>query len=194
MNITAEIFQKAIEFAVRAHQGVYRKGTGEPYIMHPLAVAARVKSVKGDTSNLFLLMTAAVLHDTVEDVEWVTLDLIAKEFGHAVAALVEELTLDKDQYEKLGKKEYLAREIVQMSSYARVLKLCDRLENVMDMGKMKTSFQKRYTIETLYMLERLEQDGARKITPTQRRLMYLILGELEQYQHLIKDDAVPVDE
>lgn len=183
MNVTAETLQKAIEFAVRAHKGVHRKGSGAPYIIHPMAVMGRLMSVK-ESSNMFLLATAAILHDTVEDVEWVTRELIAQEFGYYVAGLVEELTLDKSKYGTMGKKEYLAHEMSRMSSYAFVLKLCDRLENVIDMRKMGKKFQTRYTEETNYIISEVEKNR-KKITGTQKKLIDMLKEELEQYQHLI---------
>ena len=78
---------KAIQFATKAHEGQTRKYTGEPYIVHPLAVMEIVKTVEHTEEMLM----AAVLHDTVEDCD-VTLDQIAFNFGHVVADLVEELT------------------------------------------------------------------------------------------------------
>ena len=80
--------EKAIQFATKAHEGQTRKYTGEPYIVHPLAVMETIKTVEGHTPEMLM---AAVLHDTVEDCD-VTLDQIAFHFGHCVADLVEELT------------------------------------------------------------------------------------------------------
>lgn len=187
MKATAETFHKAIEFATKAHKGVYRKGNGEPYIMHPISVAARIRSVKGDSTNLFHLMTAAVLHDTDEDCEWVDLEMIGREFGFDVAGLVEELTLDKSKYNTIGKKEYLAQEVVTMSSYALAIKLCDRLENLIDMKKMGKKFQTNYTAETNYVLANLEAKRA-KITNTHKKLIDLIKTELEPYQILLQEN------
>lgn len=188
MNVTAETFQNAIEFAVKAHKGVYRKGDKKPYIAHPIAVMSRLFSVK-ESSNMYLLGTVAVLHDTVEDVEWVTLDVIADLFGHYVAALVQELTLDKEQYKVMGKKEYLAHEMTRMSSYAFVIKLCDRLENVIDMKKMGVKFQTRYTEETYYILNEVEKNR-KKITNTQQVLIQMLYAELANYKHLLDASKV----
>jgi len=107
----------------------------------------------------------------------VTLKKIAKKFGHHVASLVEELTLDKSKYQTIGKTEYLCQEVLKMSSYALCIKLCDRLDNVRDMKKMPDSFKTRYTTETLKILEALKD---RKLTKTHKKLIKLIKKEITQ--------------
>lgn len=181
MNVTAEIFQKAIDFAVKAHEGVYRKGNKAPYIIHPMAVMGRVMTIK-KSSNMFLLATVALLHDTVEDVEFVTIKLITEEFGLYVAALVDELTTDKEKCNLVGKKEYLSAKMVSMSSYALVIKLCDRLENVIDMKGMNENFQMRYCDETNHILNHIENHRT-KISLTHLKLIEMIKTELNTYQY-----------
>ena len=78
-----DLFDKAIEFAVRAHSGSVRKGTETPYIVHPMEVAAIVATM---TNNADVL-AGAVLHDVVEDTEYTAQDIRA-EFGDKVADLV----------------------------------------------------------------------------------------------------------
>ncbi len=75
---------KAIEFAVRAHAGQYRKGRRVPYIFHPIATAWTLMELGCDEA----LVAAAVLHDTVEDTH-VTLEDLRREFGPEVADIVE---------------------------------------------------------------------------------------------------------
>jgi (p)ppGpp synthase/HD superfamily hydrolase len=173
--VTSDLLEKAIVFAVNAHKGVKRKGDKRPYIMHPMSVMWRISNNK-ESSNMYLLAAAAILHDTVEDVDWVSHELIYQEFGPAVAALVEELTLDKAQYEVIGKKEYLLQEMNKMSSYGLAIKLCDRLDNVCDLRTMNLKFRKRYVEETEYILEKLD----RKLTPTHKRLIRQIWDELNK--------------
>jgi (p)ppGpp synthase/HD superfamily hydrolase len=173
--ITADLLEKAIIFAVNAHKGVRRKGDKRPYIMHPMSVMWRIFNNK-QSDNMYLLAAAAILHDTVEDVEWVTHELIYQEFGPHVAALVQELTLDKSKYETMGKKEYLLHEMNQMSSYALAIKLCDRLDNVTDMKAMGPTFITKYSEETEYILNGLN----RKLTPTHRKLIRQLWVELRR--------------
>lgn len=172
--ITSETFGKAIEFAVVSHKGQTRKGDGRPYILHPFSVLWRLYNIK-KSENMYLLGTAAVLHDTVEDCD-VAIEEIARLFGYHVAALVQELTLDKSQYEKLGKKEYLAQELRKMSSYALAIKLCDRLDNVSDLATMSPTFVKNYKEETEYILDAIKD---RKLTKTHKKLIRLIQKQIK---------------
>ena len=181
MKITIETFEKAIIFAVNAHSGQLRKGVDStgfslPYIMHPFSVMKRIFDNK-ESKNMYMLACAAILHDTVEDVEWVTLDLIYKEFGPHIAALVSELTLDKSQYELIGKKEYLAHELNIMSPYALAIKLCDRLENVCDMETVDQAFRDKYIPETWYILPKLN----RVLSSSHKKLIQQIKGKLQSY-------------
>ena len=75
-------FEEAICFAVAAHQGARRKGETTPYILHPMEAASICATVTSDQD----VLTAAVLHDTVEDTD-VTLAQIAERFGARVAQL-----------------------------------------------------------------------------------------------------------
>lgn len=176
--VSADVLERAIVFAVNAHMGQRRKGDGRPYILHPMSVMQRIQSIK-KSNNIYMLGAAAILHDTVEDCG-VDIDVIAKEFGFHVAALVDELTLDKNQYEQIGKKEYLAQELCHMTSYALAIKLCDRLDNVCDMKEMKPSFQNRYVEETTYILDVLEA-SKRSLTKTHKALIKMIRKELKKY-------------
>jgi len=180
MNIlTADEFERALLYAAKKHRGQRRKGDGRPYIMHPLSVMTRILSIK-KSSNAFLLGTAAVLHDVVEDCG-VSIKKIAKKFGYHVAALVAELTLDKTQYEKIGKTEYLCQEMMGMSSYALAIKLCDRLDNVCDMKGMDDEFKERYMKETATIMQTLFK--REKLTKTHLALMEMIEKELMKFYH-----------
>lgn len=75
---------KAIEFAVRAHSGQFRKGSRVPYIIHPLAVAKILIEYECPEE----IVIAGILHDTVEDTE-VTLKQLQKEFGARIAKIVQ---------------------------------------------------------------------------------------------------------
>ena len=81
---------KAIEFAAEAHDGMVRKKDKTPYILHPLEAAVIVGSMTDDRD----VISAAVLHDVVEDTE-ITIEEIEEKFGSRVRALVESETEDK---------------------------------------------------------------------------------------------------
>jgi (p)ppGpp synthase/HD superfamily hydrolase len=155
MNTFTGMFEKALEFALEKHKGQKRKSTNMPYYWHPISVAKNIEETK-KSKNLELLMTAALLHDTVEDCAGVTIQEIAEKFGYYVAALVDELTSDEKEIAKIGKTEYLQKKMTNLSSYGLVIKLSDRLNNVRDLNKTSETFQKRYTQETLAILDHLQ--------------------------------------
>ncbi len=179
--ITSETFGKAVIFAANAHKGQFRKGDGRPYILHPISVMSRIGKAKKSV-NIYLLGASALLHDTVEDCG-ISIEQIAQEFGYHVAALVQELTLDKRMYELVGKSKYLASEMLKMSSYGLAIKLCDRLDNVSDMKKMPSSFVRNYIRETEYILDRLPE---RKLTGTHKKLIRKIEKKLLNCKNILQ--------
>ena len=78
------MIEKAIEFATRAHEGQMRKGTRRPYIVHPIEVGNIVSTMTGDEE----VISAAVLHDTIEDCAGVSQRVLAQEFSERVAYMV----------------------------------------------------------------------------------------------------------
>ena len=84
------IIERAIDFAVKAHEGTKRKGKETPYILHPIEVMTIVASMTNDEE----VIAAAVLHDTVEDTA-VTKEDIVQTFGERIAALVMAESEDK---------------------------------------------------------------------------------------------------
>lgn len=183
-NTFGNTFEKALEYALVKHKGQYRKFSNIPYLWHPISVAKNVEQNK-TSKNLELLLTAAILHDTVEDCEEVTIEEIAKIFGYKVAALVDELTSDKDQIEIMGKTEYLKQKMEKMSSYALVLKLSDRLDNIIDIAQRPKEFQEKYTKETIEIIKHLESCW-RKLSETHKKLILKIKTSFFN-QKLVKD-------
>lgn len=146
-----EIIERAFAFAREAHKGVRRR-SGEPYIMHPIAVAkiALQEIGLGSTS-----ICAALLHDVVEDTEY-TVEDIERQFGPKIAQLVEGLT--KISGGIFGDKASMQAEnfrklLLTMCEDIRVvlIKMADRLHNMRTLGSMAPN--KRYKIagETLYI-------------------------------------------
>ncbi len=153
-------------FAVTAHKGIKRKGDGRPYILHPTAVMHRIYDNK-PSKNTFLLMTAAILHDTVEDCEGVTIEVITEKFGTAVAGIVAELTNDKHKIKEIGKGNYMVHKLNTISSYALCIKLCDILENVLDVRGASKSLIDDTHKRTRFVLKHLD----RPLTKTHKRLI-----------------------
>ena len=85
--------KKAIAFATQAHEGQFRKGTTRPYIVHPLEVGKIVATMTDDEE----IISAAILHDTVEDCDGITVEMIEAEFSVRVAELVAQESEDKSK-------------------------------------------------------------------------------------------------
>ncbi len=140
--------EQAYQVAEEAHEGQVRK-SGEPFIEHPLAVAEILADLRLDTTTL----TAALLHDTVEDTE-ITLTRIQDEFGEDVARIVDGLTkLDRLEFRtrELAQAENVRKMIVAMAGDIRVLliKLADRLHNMRTVEALTEGKQRRMATETL---------------------------------------------
>ena len=146
-----EIITHAFEFAKAAHNGV-RRLSGEPYIMHPLAVARIVVKEIGLGSTS---ICAALLHDVVEDTDY-TVEDIAGQFGDKIASIVDGLTkisggVFADQAEKQA--ENFRKLLLTMSDDIRVvlIKLADRLHNMRTLAAQPVEKQKKIAEETQYI-------------------------------------------
>ncbi len=146
-----EIIERAFHFAKEAHKGIRRR-SGEPYILHPIAVAkiASQEIGLGSTS-----ICAALLHDVVEDTEF-TVEDIEQNFGKKIAQLVAGLT--KISGGIFGDKasaqaENFRKLLLTMSEDIRVvlLKMADRLHNMRTLGSMAPNKQYKIAGETLYI-------------------------------------------
>ncbi len=143
-----EEFEDALNYAMEAHKGQHR-ANGEPYIIHPLAVADILTELEADGATLM----AAMLHDTVEDTESTTVE-IGEQFGRDVADLVDGVT-------KLEKMQYSSKEELQAENFRKMflamakdirvvwIKLADRLHNMRTLKHLPPSKQERIAQETL---------------------------------------------
>jgi len=157
-------------FATEKHFGQVRKFDGSDYVNHPLRVSRIVASVK-NSHRIADIVSASKLHDTLEDTN-TTVDELTSNFGSLVSSLVVELTSDKEEIKKLGKKEYLANKMITISSWALVIKLADRLDNVSDFSIAPAKFVEKYSIETSYILNKLVNN--RVLTKPQKILVSMI--------------------
>ena len=144
-----ELVKKAYHFAEEAHAGQKRK-SGEPYFIHPRTVAGILADLMLDAPTI----AAGLLHDTVEDCENVTLEVIEKEFGQEVALLVDGVTKLKrlDFTSRVEQQaESIRKMILAMSKDIRVvlIKLADRLHNMRTLKSQPPESQKRIAQETL---------------------------------------------
>ena len=147
-NLDAQRLYTAFTYADAAHHGQLRK-SGEPYIIHPLAVAEIVADLGLDVDSVI----AALLHDCIEDTES-THEEIAKKFGVPVAELVEGVT-------KLTKMQWVSKEEEQMENLRKMfmamaqdirvilVKVCDRLHNMRTMEYQSPKKQREKSLETM---------------------------------------------
>ena len=147
-NLDTARLHDAFTFAYAEHQGQLRK-SGEPYIIHPLAVADIVADLGLDVDSVI----AALLHDCIEDTP-ATHEDIAKKFGPTVADLVEGVTkLTRIQYvsKEEEQMENLRKMLMAMSHDIRVIliKICDRLHNMRTMEYQSPKKQREKSLETM---------------------------------------------
>jgi GTP pyrophosphokinase len=172
-----EIITKAFNFANQAHKGIKRR-SGEPYIMHPIAVAKIVCNEIGLGSTS---ICAALLHDVVEDTDY-TVEDIENIFGHKIATIVDGLTKISGGIfgdRASAQAENFKKLLLTMSDDIRVIliKIADRLHNMRTLGSMLPNKQYKIAGETLYIY-----------APLANRLgLYRIKTELEdlsfKYEH-----------
>lgn len=182
----------ALDFAQNAHLDQFRK-SGEAYIVHPVLVASIVASITGDEA----MVVAALLHDVVEDTH-ITIEDVARDYGDDVAHLVEGLTkidtirdaelIPSNSDEKLVVSALSFRKMLVASiDDVRVLvvKLCDRLHNMLTLGALSPAKQHRIAEETLVVY-----------APIAHRLGISFLKNLLEdlsFQYLFAEDKQAID-
>ncbi|WP_128976859.1 RelA/SpoT family protein [Streptomyces roseicoloratus] len=187
------VLRRAYVLAESSHRGQFRK-SGEPYITHPLAVTLILAELGAETTTL----TAALLHDTVEDTE-VTLDQVRREFGDEVAYLVDGVTkLEKVDYGAAAEPETFRKMLVATGNDVRVMsiKLADRLHNMRTLGVMRPEKQARIAKVTRDVLIPLaERLGVQALKTELEDLVFAILHpeEYEATRALIADNAGAAD-
>ena len=133
----------AEQYSMMCHHGQVRKFTGEPYYEHPMRVSMLASEFNLPTVSVIV----GWLHDTVEDTE-ATIEKIKQLFGVEVSSLVQELTSDKSEQNKMGNTQYLINKMKNMSNQAFTIKLLDRLDNVDNIINAPEKFAKKYYLET----------------------------------------------
>ena len=128
-KMDTSLLDKAIQFAVKAHSGVERRGKGFPYIVHPMEAVAIVASITSDQE----MLAAAMLHDVVEDTVYTEED-IRKEFGDRIARLVAsetDIVIDgKAESESwVERKQYAIDRLAKLDIDAKIVSLGDKLSN-----------------------------------------------------------------
>ncbi|MCF8429471.1 MAG: bifunctional (p)ppGpp synthetase/guanosine-3',5'-bis(diphosphate) 3'-pyrophosphohydrolase [Bacteroidia bacterium] len=143
--------REAFNISLDAHKSMRRK-SGEPYILHPIAVAQICAEEIGLGSTSII---CALLHDTVEDTD-ITLDLIDMKFGKKVSQIIDGLTKISDAFDQQDKSmqaENFKKMLLTLSEDVRVIliKLADRLHNMRTLESMSAKSQLKIASETAYV-------------------------------------------
>jgi (p)ppGpp synthase/HD superfamily hydrolase len=141
---------RALDFATSAHAGQTRKYTGEPYIVHPIAVEAIVRDVPGASVEM---SCAALLHDVVEDCG-VTVAELRQKFGRQVADLVWWLTdcVPKEAGNRAVRKAMERTRVSFAPPEAQTIKLADLIDNTLTIRAHDPDFWKVYRREKQTLL------------------------------------------
>ena len=182
---SVKMIRRAFEFAREAHQGVRRK-SGEPYILHPLAVAKiAVKEIGLGTKSA----VDALLHDVVEDTDY-TVEDIANLFGPKIASLVDGLTKISEVMGSNTTKqaESFRKMILTLADDVRVIliKIADRLHNMRTLDSMPEHKQVKIASETLYIYAPLAHRMGLHAIKTELEDLSLKYENPVEYQELEK--------
>jgi len=145
-----KVFFEALDFAVQAHAGQWRK-SGDSYILHPCNVA-RILAEEMEVRDPEIL-AAALLHDTVEDVDEVTTEVIGERFGKNVEAIVDGCTKithffgDKQTFYKMVHRKIFSGAAARLE--VMLVKLADRLHNLRTLDAMPRDRRQKVSDETL---------------------------------------------
>jgi (p)ppGpp synthase/HD superfamily hydrolase len=145
------LVERAKKFAAMKHASQKRKFTGEPYIVHPLAVGELVAS----TGAPQFVVAAAILHDTLEDTETSYAEL-KKEFGPMVAGLVAEVTnvyRSGTGGNRAYRKDKEAARLATVSPEAMTIKVADLIDNGSNVAERDPTFAKLYLPEKAALLK-----------------------------------------
>ncbi|MCC2547203.1 RelA/SpoT family protein [Hymenobacter sp. BT175] len=203
----AKLIKKAFNTSLEAHKDMRRK-SGEPYILHPLAVAQiAVEEIGLGTTSI----VAALLHDVVEDTPWEISD-VEREFGPRVAQIVDGLTKISGvfEYGTSEQAENFRKMLLTLSEDVRVIliKIADRLHNMRTLDSMPRHKQLKIASETIYLYAPLAHRLGLYAIKSELEDLYLKYTDTEVYKELvnkvrqsrsarnrfIKDFVTPIDE
>ncbi|MBT2557862.1 bifunctional (p)ppGpp synthetase/guanosine-3',5'-bis(diphosphate) 3'-pyrophosphohydrolase [Hymenobacter sp. ISL-91] len=180
----AKLIKKAFNTSLEAHKEMRRK-SGEPYILHPLAVAQIVVEEIGlGTTSI----VAALLHDVVEDTPWEVAD-VEREFGPKVARIVDGLTKISGvfEYGTSEQAENFRKMLLTLSDDVRVIliKLADRLHNMRTLESMPRHKQLKISSETIYLYAPLAHRLGLYTIKTELEDLHLKYTDTEVYEELV---------
>lgn len=150
------LISAALDFATAAHDGQLRKYTGDPYIVHPIAVAEIVSRTIQDSE----MICAALLHDVIEDTDVTYEDIVNAGFRGRIARLVVELTDVSKPFDgnREVRKTIDRMHTAEASRDAHTIKLADLIDNTSSIVEYDLGFAKMYMREKRLLLDCLK-DG-----------------------------------
>ena len=203
-----ETVKKAFDFANEAHKNVRRR-SGEPYIIHPLAVA---RIVVENIGLGYKSISAALLHDVVEDTDY-TVEDIRTLFGDKIASLVDGLTKIKNVLDNEGRRPGASAISIQAENFKRILltlnddvrvvliKLADRLHNCRTIEFMPEAKRDKILSETMYIFIPLAHRLGLYEVKSEMENIWLRYKEPEAYRDImskinkiVSDKDVKIDE
>ena len=189
IDINEEInIDDVLAFATERHKGQLRSD-GQEYITHPIRVSNLVAEYK-PSQNSNVLRAGALLHDVLEDT-YTSYRELEDRFGEIVASLVMEVTSSTYVPKLVGKQIYLAHKMRYMSSYALIIKLADRLDNISDLNGLKIEKIQKTFFDTIYMVNYIERK--RILTDAQKQLINAIrvqLANINKTHHFTEESFV----
>jgi len=138
-----ELINKAIYWAKKYH-GEQKRKSGEAYYSHPLEVAYMISDYKLKTD----VIVASILHDIIEDTE-VTAGMILDNFGWRITEMVDMLTRDRPDGNKLSVEEIITKAYQKQDEEVLLIKLFDRLHNLKTLNAITEERKKKIALETL---------------------------------------------
>ena len=176
IDINEEInIDEVLKFAIERHKGQLRSD-GQEYITHPIRVSEIVTKYK-PSQNANIIKAGALLHDILEDT-YTSYRELQDRFGEVVASLVMEVTSSTFMPKLVGKQIYLAHKMQYMSSYALIIKLADRLDNISDLKGLQLEKIQKTFFDTIYMVNYIQ--SKRILTDAQSNLLDAIKLKLKE--------------
>ncbi len=142
-----------------------RKGSGEPYFVHPKGVAKIVMDNGGNEDQII----AAFCHDLLEDVPFVSYEELKKGFNQHAADLVLELTNTRVEIEKVGKEAYMTDKLMHLSNEALLVKLADMLYNISDQATEAQEVRMLHNVSAVI-------SNRKDLTDNTKKLAMMIFG------------------
>lgn len=164
----AEMLMKAVAFAARAHDSQMRKDGKTPYVSHPFRVCLTLVHVFGITDSNIL--TAAILHDTLEDTD-TDYDDLKKEFSEDVAHWVATVSKDK-RLEEQEREDAYVKQIKKGEREAQLVKAADIYDNLMDSAHLSSKKRQKVLAKYRRYLKALD-----KIPPSIKKQINKVLSQ-----------------